>query len=117
VSLLHLLLSPFFHPFHQVGMAGPLDAFFLGLIEQFRVNVMAALELGLGFLDRYAVCVGPRILADSRYLPAHLHTRGAPGYLEVIVGDLFGDIQINKIGKGILLSAGHLPHISFPSLY
>src|SRR5260370_24867845 len=78
LRLLGLLLSPFFHLSHYLGMVGPLDSLLFGLIEQIRVNVVTALRFGLGFLNRYAVGVGPGVLADAGYLPAYAHPWRAP---------------------------------------
>src|SRR5215471_7829087 len=57
------------------------------------MQIVTALAIGLHLFDWYAVRVGPRILADAGYLPRNLHARRAAGDFEMIVGNLFGDIE------------------------
>ena len=57
------------------------------------MQISAALFFGLRFFDWNAVCIRPCVLANPCDLPRHLQADSPPANLELIVSDLFGDID------------------------
>src|SRR5882757_3720398 len=74
------------------------------LAESLGMQVGAAFRLGLVFLDRYAVVVRPRVLANAGDLPGDLLVGVCPGDREFVLRYLRLDVQI----RGRLADRGEL---------
>src|SRR5262249_55763758 len=83
-----ILLSPALDPPHHLRMTRPFDRHLLGLVEDLRVQVVAALALWLLLLNWYPVFVRISVLADARHLPGDFNARSAGLDREAIAADL-----------------------------
>ena len=96
---LRLLLYPlqrFFHSLNDLRMKGRLDALVFSLIEQLKMQVKAALLLGLVFFCRDAVLIGPGVLPNAGDLPRDFYIRGVGFDCEAISFDF---LRYNRLGK------------------
>ena len=96
LSLLFGPLSRVFPLLHHFRIARPLDAAFFGLLECFRVQVVAALAVHLFDLYANTILVCPPVLTDAGHLPRDFYIRGAGSDDETIAFDLFTDDGLSE---------------------
>src|SRR4051812_5203237 len=71
-------------------------ALLLRLAVRLRVQVIAALSFRLVFFDLNTVLIRKGIPPDACDLPGDLHPRLAPCDLEVVIGNLVGDVNTRE---------------------
>src|SRR5829696_4346637 len=79
---------------HHHSRACPHNALLFRRIVQIRLQIESSFLLGLLFLDLEWIGCGPRVLSSSRYLPTDLHPLFAARYVEAVLGNLLGDVQV-----------------------
>jgi hypothetical protein len=81
------------HMLHPCRISRPLDAFLFGCPVQFRVDVETLLTRALCLLNYERGGFGICVLANTCHLPRDLCARSSSCDVEVIAGDLFGNVK------------------------
>src|SRR5215212_8958309 len=80
--------------FHRFCYGSYHDPLLFGRIVKTGVQVASPLLLGLLLLDLERIGCRPRVLARARYLPTDLHPLLAARYLEAVLRNLLGNVQV-----------------------
>src|SRR5580704_5127447 len=91
------LLPLVFDLLHLLRAACPLHAGFFGGTVEFRMEVVASIQVRFDGLDIDAVRIGPGVLANAGHLPGNFDVRFVGVNDESIVGDLTRDDRLREL--------------------
>src|SRR5262245_9959382 len=91
------LLPPALDLPHHLRVARPFERLLFGLVEDLRVQVVAALAFRLFFFYRNPMFVGVSVMADASHLPRDLHAGPVGLDRETVAINLAGDDGLSEL--------------------